>query len=389
MTARRANIVPVLLLMGLLLVACSQASLSATSTTTGVKTPSVPTVTVDPSPASNPLPTPLPTTRPRRLQPGDLQLAADIDDIPAIFADDTIFVDAATGSHEWLDEELVIGLALNDDARAYPIRLLSLHEIVNDTVGGRPVAVTWCPLCFSALVFDRIVGGVELTFGVSGFLYNNNLVMYDHRSNTFWSQLLGEAIRGGYKGERLAILPSQMTTWEEWKMLYPDTRVLSAAQLGRRAEDVIDPYAGYYNSGAAGIAGWETANDLLPAKALVVGLTAADEARAYSLETIAAEEVINDQLGVLPVLLVYAPELRTAITYHRELAGHRLTFRWSEAQPGLLEDEETGSFWSVDTGLATSGPLAGQRLSRLSGPLVYWFAWSDFHPASEVYTPQD
>jgi hypothetical protein len=125
-------------------------------------------------------PTPLAASPIRRLQPGELLLAADTDAIPAIMAQESFFADAA--STEWLEEEYVIGLALNGEARAYPIRLLSSHELVNDTVGGQPVLISWCPLCFSAVVFERMVEGRELTFGVSGMLYRDNLVMYDHQT---------------------------------------------------------------------------------------------------------------------------------------------------------------------------------------------------------------
>ncbi|MCP4423440.1 MAG: DUF3179 domain-containing protein, partial [Chloroflexi bacterium] len=242
------------------------------------------------SPFPTPLPIPTPTPDPlvpprRRLSAGELQLAADIDDIPAIMATDDLFVSAESGSVSWLDEEMVIALELNGDARAYPVRLLSLHEIVNDTIGGRPVTITWCPLCFSALAFDPVVDGRPLTFGVSGYLYKDNLVMYDHQTNTLWSQLVGQAIRGALRGEQLQALPLIMTSWGEWKKLHPDTRVLSARQMGRQ-DEIIDPYAGYYVSGAAGFSSDLERNETLPAKSLAVGLLAGKETRAYPLATL-------------------------------------------------------------------------------------------------------
>ena len=332
-----------------------------------------------------PSPTPDPLAPPkRRLNAGELLLAADIDDIPAIFATDDLFVDAAAGSAEWPDDELVMALQIGDDARAYPVRLLSLHEIVNDTVGGQAVAITWCPLCFSAIVFDRVVNGRTLTFGVSGYLYRDNLVMYDHQTNTFWSQLVGQAIRGGQRGQQLAVLPSIITTWGEWKQQYPATRILSAERLGRSADDIIDPYAGYYTSGAAGFSSNLEQNDLLPRKSLVIGLIAGKNARAYPLETVRAEGVINDQLGVLPALLVFDQALGTVLVYRREAANQTLTFSWSE-QPGLLRDAETNSVWDAQTGTAVSGALIGESLPQLSGPLVFWFAWSAIQPATDVY----
>jgi hypothetical protein len=326
----------------------------------------------------------IPTPRARRLWAGELQLAADVDDIPAIFAEDDIFVDAEAGSREWLDEELVIGLELNEDVRAYPIRLLSLHEIVNDTVGGRPVAVTWCPLCFSAIVFDRRVDDKELTFGVSGLLYFNNLVMYDHRTETLWSQMLGEAIKGALRGDRLEFLPSLMTSWGEWKRRHPVTKVLSAEAMGRNADEIIDPYVGYYTSGAAGVTGWANESELLKAKELVAGVQVGEEARGYPFEIVHSNGLINDRLNDIPLLLAFIHDLETVAVYRAEANGQALTFS-DGSEPGLMRDDQSGSLWEVQTGQAVDGPLAGSNLPRLAAPLVFWFAWSDIHTNSDVY----
>jgi hypothetical protein len=156
---------------------------------------------------------PTSTPRPYRLLPGELILAADDGDIPAIFADDTLFVNVEHGNLEWLADETVIGVTLNDESHAYPIRLLSLHEIVNDEISGHPIAVTWCPLCYSAIVFSRVVDEQILTFGVSGYLLKNNLVMFDVQSNTLWSQLYAQGLRGAYSRQRLELIPSTFTTW--------------------------------------------------------------------------------------------------------------------------------------------------------------------------------
>ncbi len=353
------------------------------------------------NPASTPVPDLLPTVTSQptaeptpnqdiqppsyRLQPGDLILAADIDDIPAIFANDDLFVDAETGSQEWPAEELVIALEINGDARAYPIRLLSLHEIVNDVVGGKPVAVTWCPLCFSALVFDRVVDR-ELTFGVSGYLFKENLVMYDHQTNTLWSQLLAQGIKGGLTGEHLALVPSVITAWGEWKEAHPTTRILSADRLGRMASEIIDPYAGYYTAGGAGLTADAAADTRLPSKALVVGVVFEKEAQAYPLQRVADERLINDRVGDIPVLLIFDEALEAVIVYRARVEGQELTFVLDEPA-GFVRDEQTGSRWESRTGRALDGPLEGSALARLSAPLVFWFAWSDIHPATDVYAP--
>jgi hypothetical protein len=321
----------------------------------------------------------------RRLQAGEMVLAANEDDIPAIFAEDDLFVDARNGALEWQDEDLVIGLEFNGEARAYPVRIMSLHEVVNDTVGGQPVLITWCPLCYSALVFDRVVDGRELTFGVSGYLYNNNLVMYDHQSNTFWSQLLAQAIRGAYRGQTLSVLPSQLTSWKEWMAVYPETSVMSAEKLGHNASEVIDPYSGYYTTSSAGIMGWREKNDVLAVKDLVVGLVVGEQVKAFPLEAVREQGAINDQLMGLAFVLVYDQTLDTVSAFHREVSDLILTFDLSEE--GVIVDHETKSAWDLQTGLAVEGKLQGQKLVRMAAPLVFWFAWNDLHPSSEVYLP--
>jgi hypothetical protein len=375
---RRVNLI--LFAAALLLAACAGGD-AATSTAA----PTATVVPATPMPAAATAPTAFAAPA-RRLQAGELILAADYDDIPAIFASDDLFVDAEAGNEEWEPDDFVIGLVVDGDARAYPVRLLSLHEIVNDTVGGRPVAVTWCPLCFSAIVFDRVVEGRELTFGVSGYLYRNNLVMYDHQSDTLWSQLLGRGIRGAHRNEALGIVPSMLTTWQAWREAQPATRVLSAARLGQAAEEVVDPYAGYYSSGAAGIAGAEARDERLKAKELVVGLTASGVARAYPLAAVRAAGLVQDVVGEEPLLLAYLPELQSVVAYRREHDGRTLTFA-AGGGPGVLRDETTGTTWDRASGRALDGPLAGARLQRLAAPLVFWFAWSDLHPGTELYVP--
>lgn len=374
-------------MLALLLMACSAGPTSLPTTTTTTPVSATPTFfsTLSPAPEREPLSQVAAVATPRvpRLRAGELQLAADIDDIPALFADDTLFVDTTAGDAEWSDDEFVIGVVLANDARAYPIRLLSLHEIVNDTIGGHPLAVTWCPLCFSAVVFDRVMDGRALTFGVSGLLYNNNLVMYDHQTDTLWSQLLGQGVRGALRGRTLGILPSLMTTWGDWKARHPDTRVLSAAATGRRADEVIDPYGGYYGSGSAGITGSSQNDGRLPVKELVVGLQIGAETRAYALRDIATAGTINDALGSLELALAYDAALDTAVVFLRRVDGRLLTLE--PVGDGRLQDRETGTEWALDTGTAVAGPLNGAQLQRLSGPLVFWFAWSDIHPGADLY----
>ncbi len=327
---------------------------------------------------------PTSTPRPYRLQPGELILAADDGDIPAIFADDTLFVDVENGNLEWLADELVIGVSLNDESHAYSVRLLSLHEIVNDEISGHPIAVTWCPLCYSAIVFSRVVDEQILTFGVSGYLLKNNLVMFDHQSNTLWSQLFAQGLRGAHARQRLELIPSTFTTWGAWQETHPETMIISALAMGLHADQIIDPYSSYYTSPIVGISGPDSFDERLPGKTLIVGLLAGEYARAYPLGTLKSKSIINDHLDTLPIVLTYDPDLQTAIVYNRRIIEKLLTFE-STHQAGIMRDRETGSLWEINTGDATHGPLSGATLTRLNAPLVFWFAWVYHYPSTDVY----
>lgn len=325
----------------------------------------------------------LPTPESYRLLPGELQLAASPGDIPAILADASLFVDAEQGSLEWHPDEGVVGVEFGGEARAYPIRLLSQHEIVNDTVGGQPLAVTWCPLCYSALVFDRVLDR-ELTFGASGYLLRNNLVMYDHQSNSLWSQLLAQGIRGAYRGERLRILPAVHTTWGAWKTGHPDTLVLSATRLGKQAAEVIDPYAAYYQSQSAGLGGGGEVDPRLPAKTLVVGVHIGDQAAAYPFERLKSIGVLNTELAGVPIVVVYNRALNSAWVFDRRLGIETLSFIIGD-DPDTLIEAETPSVWDAKTGEALQGQPGGLMLRPVPSTLVFWFAWSGLYPETALY----
>lgn len=163
------------------------------------------------------------------------------DGIPAI--DEPKFLPVSK-AHFLRDEDPVIGLVEKGEARAYPLRILVWHEIVNDTVGGRPITVVYCPLCGTGMVFDRRYAGEELTFGVSGLLYNSDVLMYDRQTESLWSQLKMEAVAGPQVGQKMHWLASEQMTWSAWKKRYPDSKVLST-ETGYKKNYNSPPYAGY------------------------------------------------------------------------------------------------------------------------------------------------
>ena len=297
--------------------------------------------------------------------------------------DDPSFVSAAEAT-DMADQEFIIGVSIDGDTRAYSINVLSRHEIVNDVVGGVPIAITYCPLCFTGIVYDRRVEGETLEFGVSGKLVMNDLVMYDRQSNSLWQQILGEGIDGRYKGTRLTLLPATQTTWAQWRATHPDTLVLD-----KNGGYGSDSYAGYYSGGDQGVLGGFRSDDRLPAKAFVLGLLVGDEPKAYPFQELAGQTVVHDTVGGRDLVIVYDDRSGTAVAFDRRVEGQRLTFEPAGLIEGdlLIRDEETGSVWSGLSGTAQEGPLAGTRLKQLPAFYSFWFAWSDFYVNSALYGP--
>jgi hypothetical protein len=228
-------------------------------------------------------------------------------------------------------------------------------------------------------VYSRIIDGQEFTFGVSGKLIRNVLVMYDRQTDSLWSQLLGEAVSGPMQGTRLEFLPAIQTTWEDWKTRYPDTLALEKGYFGE-----IDPYESYYNSSAAGVLGASQVDPSVGAKEFVLGVEHADLYAAFPFSVLSLDPVVNYQLGPTPILVVFNPQTASGVAFDRRLPdGQTLTFEIEE--PLTLTDLETGSTWDGLTGEAQSGPLAGATLTRVKSTQSFWFGWYDFHPDTEVY----
>ena len=255
--------------------------------------------------------------------------------------------------------------------------MLSDHEIVNDVVGGRPLAVTYCPLCLTGRVFERVVGGEVVEFGGSGVLLMNVLVMADRASNSLWSQLLGEGIRGRHRCQRLAVVDSLQTTLATWLELHPASLILDAPLRE-------DRFSAYYASDAAGEVGTISEDERLEPKAVVVGLALADEARAYPLELAAERRVINDRLAGTALVVALAGDGVTAGVYDAALDGRTLTFDIGGSAE-VMRDRETGSVWKVLSGEVLEGPLRGSTLRRLPATVSFWFGWHDFYPHTSVF----
>lgn len=225
-------------------------------------------------------------------------------------------------------------------------------------------------------MYARTVNGRVLTFGVSGKLVRNSLLMYDHETQSLWSHLTGSAIQGPLSGTRLTVLPATQTRWGAWKAAYPATRVLPHDYRGQ-----TDQYESYYAGGDAGILGRKRADSRLPTKTLVIGVRIMNLPKAYALNAVVNAKVVNDTFESL-ALVVLATSDQSASVYERSLNGQTLTF---EAVGSTIRDHETASTWDPVTGRAMAGPLAGQRLTPVPATTSFWFGWFDFFPGTALY----
>lgn len=299
---------------------------------------------------------------------------------------------AADAPPAYNDSDRVLGVVINGAARAYPLLILWWHEIVNDTLGGEPVLVTYCPLTGSGLAFDPRIRGRARNFGVSGLLYENNLVMFDRLSGggteSLWNQLLMGAQRGAEKGTELKRVSVVETTWGRWRELYPQTSVLSTA-TGHIRDYGAYPYGNYDDPNNPWLlfpsSPWNRAR---PPKELVLGVRANSAAAAYPfgvLDTTSLSAAVNDTLGGRPILVTFHHPSRTARAYFRELEGQVLEFEVADPGNFTLRDRQTSSTWN-ELRAATAGPLSGKRLNPVTDSwTMFWFAWSIFYPETRIY----
>jgi hypothetical protein len=318
------------------------------------------------------------------------------DGIPAIDHPKFELVELADA---WLgDREPVAVVEVNGEVKAYPLQILMWHEIVNDVVGETPVVVTFCPLCNTALAFDRRFDGRVLDFGTTGYLRHSDLVMYDRQTETWWQQATGTALIGEYAGSDLTFIGSPVVSWNDFKAQYPLGKVLSrdTGHPGYEARYGRNPYVGYDAAGSSPWGFFKGKNDTrLPAKERVVAVEIDGEARAYPFSDLSERRVVNDEIAGQHIVVLWTPGTASALdaaiiatgrevgatgVFDRVLDGERLDL---EPDGGQFRDKQTGSKWNV-LGYATAGPLVGQRLQPINHGNHFWFAWSVFKPETKV-----
>jgi len=299
------------------------------------------------------------------------------------------------GDVDWLeDDEPVLAFELGGEARAYPVQILTWHEIVNDTVAGVPVAVTYCPLCNSAVAFDRRLGPRVLAFGTSGLLYRSALVMYDRQTESLWAHFTGRAVAGRLTGEELRSYPVSTVAWSDFRKAHPDSLVLSR-DTGFDREYGRNPYPGYDDVDTSPFLFEGEVDGRLAAKTRIVGLEVDGRSVAVALDALRQRRSIPVDVGGRRLVVWWKPGTASALEASRVaegrdvgatgvfdsgLEGRALSFR---AAGETFHDVETNSTWDV-LGRATGGPLAGKALTAVPHVDTFWFAWAAYRPDTAI-----
>ena len=306
--------------------------------------------------------------------------------------DHPVFETVSEASSYMTDHEPVVSVELGGESRAYPLAILIWHEIVNDELGGNAITVTYCPLCNTAIVFDREVGEERrlLDFGTTGYLRHSDMVMWDRQTESWWQQITGEAIVGEYTGTQLKVLPAALVSWQDFKDSYPDASVLSR-DTGYPRNYSRPPYPGYDSIDDRPFMFFGELDDRLPPNERVVGLNIGETAIAYPFMLFEESSVINDSIEDTDIVIIYGPDTLSPFlgmfgsenpvvgstgVYSRNLDGRRLTFK---SENYAIVDEQTGSTWNI-FGEAIEGPLSGSVLTPVVHANHFWFAWRVFYP---------
>ncbi|MEO0403101.1 MAG: DUF3179 domain-containing protein [Pseudomonadota bacterium] len=322
--------------------------------------------------------------RPEHIEPDEMRIRLEEiswggvvkDGIPSL--DNPDLVDAAEA--EYLrGDDLVFGVSINGDVRAYPLRIMGWHEMFNEVIGGVPVALAYCTLCGSGILFETAVQGraTPLVFGSSGFLYRSNKLMFDRETNSLWNQYTGQPVVGPLVGSGIALQqrPVVITTWENWTASNPTTKVLSLETGHRRNYDSGVVYNDYFASPDLMFPA-QVDQRLHAQKDFIFTVRQFGAARAWPLEAFEKQPLINDAIAGTPLLLVGDAKTRSVRAYER---GEQ-TFT---PAGGRLKDQG-GAEWRVSED-ALIGP-DGAQLPRVAGHISYWFAWDNYlGDAATVY----
>ena len=321
------------------------------------------------------------------------QAAAGRDVIPPI--DAPRFVPASSVGGDLPGNEPVAVLQIGDRVRAYPLRVLTFHEIVNDELAGVPVASTYCPLCNTAIGFRRQVEGRTLRMGVSANLRASNLLMWDDHTESWWQQSTGEAIVGAYTGWRLEFLPMAISSFDTFRESYPQGPVLTE-ETGHNRSYGSNPYVGYDSGNRKPFLFFGDLDERLPATERVIVVEFGDERVAYPFSTLAESRVVHDRVGGEEIVVIFTPGTASALdagtianardvgaagVFRPSLDGQDLRF---QVEDGEILDDRTGSAWN-SLGVATTGEFSGRALAPVVHGNDFWFSWAALRENVRIY----
>jgi hypothetical protein len=286
------------------------------------------------------------------------------------------------------DDDLVLGYKNGNEVRAYPHPILDWHEIINDKVGDHTFAVTYCPLTGTGIGWDRIIDGKETTFGVSGLLFNSNLLPYDRETDSNWSQMRLDCVNGELLGTKIETFNLVETTWDTWKAMYPQTKVVST-ETGFSRNYSRYPYGDYKTNNSNLIFPVSPTDNRLPAKERVLGIFVDGKVKAYRFNILIGDPGIREDVFLGKELIIAGSVQKNFVTaFERKLDdGTLLTFTSSSWDPTISEiimTDNEGNSWNV-FGEAVAGPRVGQKLVPIKGFIGYWFSWGAFYPEIEVF----
>jgi hypothetical protein len=315
--------------------------------------------------------------------------------------DNPEFLNVEVASRVYSEKEPVISIEHNGESKAYPLSILLANEIVNDEIGGLKIAATFCPLCYSALVFNRTITYSnktrELTFGTSGMLRNSDLVMWDRQTESWWQQFTGEGLVGFYSGAMLEIVNSELIPFKKFKELYPDGKVLKQPE-DYAFEYGTNPYEDYdEDPNKQPFLYKGTPDSRLPATERVVGIYGDNGVKAYPWSIIEKEKVINDEFEGGPIVLFYSKGMVSVVdekqisesrdvgsvsVFKPVVKGKLLEFEVNDTE--TFRDLETGSVWN-NTGKCVEGKHKGKSLQPIIHGQHFAFAWFEFYPNTMIY----
>ena len=332
----------------------------------------------------------------------DLSQGAGRDAIPAISG--PLYVSILEASDYYTDNVPMVQVNVDGDVRAFPLEILTWHEIVNDVIGGMPVTVTFCPLCNTAIAFESQIDEEVYKFGVSGLLRNSDLVMYDRNTESLWQQSSGRAIVGSMVGARLTYVPATVVTLGQLRFAYPDALVMSR-DTGWPRSYGQNPYRGYDNPENGGPYSFffdrDSIDERLPPAERVVSIEGPSGAAiAYAWSALSAQRVLHDSFDGIDLVVFWTPgaisildsgvmrdarEVGTTAVFESTLGGRSLTFgpNPDDEEGQTFVDAETGTVWDI-FGRGIRGELEGSQLTRVIHSDHFWFAWQAFHPDTEV-----